>query len=50
MSNRRNFLKNISVLGLGATIVSPLSVLANDTKTENNDIVLAMPTGESMTD
>jgi sulfur-oxidizing protein SoxB len=38
MSNRRNFLKNISVLGLGATIVSPLSVLANDTKTENNDI------------
>ncbi|HOZ50493.1 MAG TPA: 5'-nucleotidase C-terminal domain-containing protein [Chitinophagaceae bacterium] len=36
-NNRRNFLKNISALGLGATIVSPLSVLANDTNTENHD-------------
>ncbi len=39
MSNRRNFIKNIGSLGIGASIVSPLSVLANDAKTESNDIV-----------
>ena len=38
MSNRRNFIKSIGSLGIGATLVSPLSVLASDTNTESNEI------------
>ncbi len=40
MSNRRNFLKSVGTLGLGAAIISPLSTIANtnpvqETKSEN---------------
>jgi S-sulfosulfanyl-L-cysteine sulfohydrolase len=34
-NNRRNFLKSLGTIGLGATIVAPISVLADNAKNEN---------------
>jgi 2',3'-cyclic-nucleotide 2'-phosphodiesterase (5'-nucleotidase family) len=34
-NNRRNFLKSLGTIGLGATLVAPISVLADNAKNEN---------------
>ena len=36
-NNRRNFLKSLGTIGLGATIVAPISALADNAKNENAD-------------
>ena len=36
-NNRRNFLKSIGTIGLGATLVAPISALADNAKNENAD-------------
>jgi 2',3'-cyclic-nucleotide 2'-phosphodiesterase (5'-nucleotidase family) len=36
-NNRRNFLKSLGTIGLGATLVSPISALADNAKNENAD-------------
>ena len=34
-NNRRNFLKSLGTIGLGATVIAPISVLADNAKNEN---------------
>jgi 2',3'-cyclic-nucleotide 2'-phosphodiesterase (5'-nucleotidase family) len=36
-NNRRNFLKSLGTIGLGATVIAPISVLADNAKNENVD-------------
>jgi sulfur-oxidizing protein SoxB len=36
-NNRRNFLKSLGTIGLGATLVAPISALADNAKNENAD-------------
>ncbi len=36
-NNRRNFLKSLGTIGLGATVIAPISAFADNTKNENVD-------------
>mgnify|MGYP003670790906 CR=1 FL=1 len=48
-NNRRNFLKSVGTLSLGAAIISPLSALPNIKKTEENELEKEIDTSKPQT-
>ncbi len=48
-NNRRNFLKSVGTLGLGAAVISPLSAMANTTQSEENQFEKEIDTSKPQT-
>jgi sulfur-oxidizing protein SoxB len=48
-NNRRNFLKSVGTLSLGAAIISPLSALPNTKQTEETDLTKEVDTSKPQT-